>query len=68
MEAIAFLMMSHMLEPAALAALDAFALSDAAEHVVLPFQPFPDRESMAIGYAGVYRGRRLGRLTFTPRV
>jgi 4-hydroxy 2-oxovalerate aldolase len=52
--------------------LDAFALSDAAEHVVLPlmpFQPFPDRESMAIGYAGVYstfllhakrHGERLG--------
>jgi 4-hydroxy 2-oxovalerate aldolase len=52
--------------------LDAFALADAAEHVVLPlmpFQPFPDRESMAIGYAGVYstfllhakrHGQRLG--------
>ncbi len=52
--------------------LDTFALSDAAEHIVLPlmpFQPFPDRESMAIGYAGVYstfllhakrHGERLG--------
>src|SRR5439155_939888 len=52
--------------------LDVFALSDAAEHVVrplMPFQPFPDRESLAIGYAGVYstfllhakrRGERLG--------
>jgi 4-hydroxy 2-oxovalerate aldolase len=37
--------------------LDVFALSDAAENVVkpiMPFQPFPDRESLAIGYAGVY--------------
>jgi len=37
--------------------LDLFALSDAAEQVVkplMPFQPFPDRESLAIGYAGVY--------------
>jgi 4-hydroxy 2-oxovalerate aldolase len=52
--------------------LDMFALSDAAEHVVkplMPFQPFPDRESLAIGYAGVYstfllhakrHGERLG--------
>ncbi|TMM00174.1 MAG: 4-hydroxy-2-oxovalerate aldolase [Actinobacteria bacterium] len=52
--------------------LDVFALSDAAEHVVkplMPFQPFPDRESLAIGYAGVYstfllhakrHGERLG--------
>jgi 4-hydroxy 2-oxovalerate aldolase len=52
--------------------LDTFGLSDAAEHVVLPlmpFQPFPDRESLAIGYAGVYstfllhakrHGERLG--------
>jgi 4-hydroxy 2-oxovalerate aldolase len=37
--------------------LDVFALSDAAEQIVkpiMPFQPFPDRESLAIGYAGVY--------------
>jgi 4-hydroxy 2-oxovalerate aldolase len=37
--------------------LDVFVLSDAAENVVkpiMPFQPFPDRESLAIGYAGVY--------------
>jgi 4-hydroxy 2-oxovalerate aldolase len=37
--------------------LDIFALSDAAEGIVkplMPFQPFPDRESLAIGYAGVY--------------
>jgi len=37
--------------------LDLFALSDAAEGVVkplMPFQPFPDRESLAIGDAGVY--------------
>ena len=52
--------------------LDVFALSDAAEHVVkplMPFQPFPDRESLAIGFAGVYstfllhakrHGERLG--------
>lgn len=52
--------------------LDVMALADAAEHVVLPFmpfQPFPDRESIAIGYAGVYstfllhakrHGERLG--------
>ncbi|HEY3021817.1 MAG TPA: 4-hydroxy-2-oxovalerate aldolase, partial [Solirubrobacteraceae bacterium] len=52
--------------------LDVFTLSDAAEHVVgplMPFQPFPDRESLAIGYAGVYstfllhakrHGERLG--------
>jgi 4-hydroxy 2-oxovalerate aldolase len=39
------------------AGLNVFALSDAAESVVrplMPFQPFPDRESLAIGYAGVY--------------
>jgi 4-hydroxy 2-oxovalerate aldolase len=52
--------------------LDAMALCDAAEHVVapfMPFQPLPDRESIALGYAGVYstfllhakrHGERLG--------
>jgi 4-hydroxy 2-oxovalerate aldolase len=52
--------------------LDVFALSDAAEHIIapiMPFQPIPDRESIAIGYAGVYstfllhakrHGERLG--------
>jgi 4-hydroxy 2-oxovalerate aldolase len=52
--------------------LDVFGLSDAAEHTVKPlmaFQPFQDRESLAIGYARVYstflshakrNGRRLG--------
>jgi 4-hydroxy 2-oxovalerate aldolase len=37
--------------------LDAFALMDAAEYVVAPFMPFQpgrDRDSIAIGYAGVY--------------
>lgn len=37
--------------------LDTFKLMDAAEFVVkpmMPFQPFPDRDSIAIGYAGVY--------------
>jgi 4-hydroxy 2-oxovalerate aldolase len=37
--------------------LDVFKLMDAAEFVVtpiLPFQPFPDRDAIAIGYAGVY--------------
>lgn len=37
--------------------LDVFGLMDAAEYVispVMPFQPFPDRDSIAIGYAGVY--------------
>jgi 4-hydroxy 2-oxovalerate aldolase len=36
---------------------DVFGLSDAAEQVVqpfMPFQPFPDRESLALGFAGVY--------------
>ncbi|MEA2170331.1 MAG: 4-hydroxy 2-oxovalerate aldolase [Solirubrobacteraceae bacterium] len=52
--------------------LDVFGLSDAAEHIVLPFMPFqpiPDRESLTIGFAGVYstfllhakrHGERLG--------
>jgi 4-hydroxy 2-oxovalerate aldolase len=37
--------------------LDVFGLSDAAERIVrpmMPFQPFPDRESLALGFAGVY--------------
>ncbi|CAN5128443.1 4-hydroxy-2-oxovalerate aldolase [soil metagenome] len=37
--------------------LDAFGLMDAAEYVVAPFMPFQpgrDRDSIAIGYAGVY--------------
>jgi 4-hydroxy 2-oxovalerate aldolase len=36
---------------------DVFGLLDAAEFVVapfMPFQPIPDRDSIAIGYAGVY--------------
>lgn len=45
-----------------------FGLLDAAEFVValmMPFQPFPDRDSIAIGYAGVYstfllHAKRLG--------
>jgi len=46
-----------------------FSLLDAAEFVVapfLPFQPIPDRDSIAIGYAGVYstfllHAKRLGK-------
>ena len=37
--------------------LDVFGLMDAAEYVIapfMPFQPFPDRDAIAIGYAGVY--------------
>ena len=37
--------------------MDVFKLLDAAEYVVapfMPFQPMPDRDSIAIGYAGVY--------------
>jgi 4-hydroxy 2-oxovalerate aldolase len=37
--------------------LDIFKLMDAAEYVIapiMPFQPFPDRDSISIGYAGVY--------------
>jgi 4-hydroxy 2-oxovalerate aldolase len=37
--------------------IDLFKLLDAAEFVVapfMPFQPMPDRDSIAIGYAGVY--------------
>ncbi|WP_322817260.1 4-hydroxy-2-oxovalerate aldolase [Chloroflexus sp.] len=37
--------------------LDVFSLMDAAEYVVapiMPFQPFPDRDAITIGYAGVY--------------
>jgi 4-hydroxy 2-oxovalerate aldolase len=48
---------------------DVFALLDAAEFVVapiMPFQPLPDRDSIGIGYAGVYstfllHAKRLGR-------
>lgn len=49
---------------------DVFGLLDAAEFVVapfMPFQPIPDRDSIAIGYAGVYstfllHAKRLGKL------
>lgn len=37
--------------------IDTFALLDAAEYTVapmMPFQPIPDRDSIASGYAGVY--------------
>lgn len=37
--------------------LDVFKLMDAAEFVIapmMPFQPFPDRDALTIGYAGVY--------------
>ncbi|RTG97534.1 4-hydroxy-2-oxovalerate aldolase, partial [Thermus scotoductus] len=37
--------------------LEVFKLLDAAEYVmgpILHFQPYPDRDSVAIGYAGVY--------------
>jgi len=48
--------------------VDVFRLLDAAEFVVapfMPFQPIPDRDSIAIGYAGVYstfllHAKRLG--------
>ena len=48
---------------------DVFCLLDAAEFVVapfMPFQPIPDRDSIAIGYAGVYstfllHAKRLGK-------
>lgn len=48
---------------------DVFSLLDAAEFVVapfMPFQPLPDRDSIAIGYAGVYstfllHAKRLGK-------
>jgi len=49
--------------------LNVFGLLDAAEFVVapfMPFQPIPDRDSIAIGYAGVYstfllHAKRLGK-------
>ncbi len=49
--------------------LDVFGLLNAAEFVVapfMPFQPIPDRDSIAIGYAGVYstfllHAKRLGK-------
>jgi 4-hydroxy 2-oxovalerate aldolase len=37
--------------------LDVFKLMDAAEYVIapiMPFEPMPDRDSISIGYAGVY--------------
>jgi len=37
--------------------LDAFGLMDAAEFVIapfIPFQPFPDRDAITLGYVGVY--------------
>jgi 4-hydroxy 2-oxovalerate aldolase len=37
--------------------MDVLKLSDAAEHVLaplMPFQPIPNRDAIAIGYAGVY--------------
>ncbi len=37
--------------------LELFELMDAAEYVVkplMPFQPFPDRDAITVGYAGVY--------------
>jgi 4-hydroxy 2-oxovalerate aldolase len=48
---------------------DVFGLLDAAEFVIaptMPFQPIPDRDSIAIGYAGVYstfllHAKRLGK-------
>ncbi|MCL5103932.1 MAG: 4-hydroxy-2-oxovalerate aldolase [Armatimonadetes bacterium] len=48
--------------------LDVFRLMDAAEFVLapmMPFQPIPDRDAIAIGYAGVYstfllHAKRLG--------
>jgi 4-hydroxy 2-oxovalerate aldolase len=56
--------------------LDVLALMDAAEYVVapiMPFQPFPDRDAITIGYAGVYstfllHARRIGeQLGVDPR-
>jgi 4-hydroxy 2-oxovalerate aldolase len=70
-------LVAAVLEPMGLeSGLDVFALSDAAEQVVqpmMPFQPFPDRESLAIGYAGVYSTfllhakRHAARLGLDPR-
>jgi 4-hydroxy 2-oxovalerate aldolase len=57
-------------------ALDLYALMDAAEYLVapiMPFQPMADRESLVIGYAGVYstfllHAKRLGeRFDIDPR-
>jgi 4-hydroxy 2-oxovalerate aldolase len=56
--------------------LDVFKLCDAAEFVLapmMPFQPIPNRDAIAIGYAGVYstfllHARRVGeRLGLDPR-
>jgi 4-hydroxy 2-oxovalerate aldolase len=48
--------------------LDVYKLMDAAEYVIapiMPFQPFPNRDAISIGYAGVYstfllHARRIG--------
>jgi len=56
--------------------LDVFKLSDAAEFILapmMPFQPIPNRDAIAIGYAGVYstfllHAKRQGeRLNVDPR-
>lgn len=56
--------------------LDVFRLSDTAEYVLapmMPFQPFPNRDAITIGYAGVYstfllHARRIGqRFNLDPR-
>lgn len=56
--------------------LDVFQLMDAAEFVIapmMPYQPYPDRDAISLGYAGVYstfllHARRAGeRLHLDPR-
>src|SRR5947209_11719174 len=56
--------------------LDVFKLMDAAEFIIapmMPFQPIPDRDAIALGYAGVYstfllHARRAGeRYNIDPR-
>jgi 4-hydroxy 2-oxovalerate aldolase len=58
------------------AGLNAYKLMDAAEYVIapmMPFQPFPNRDAISIGYAGVYstfllHARRAGeRYSVDPR-